>query len=437
MNDANRTDVPRWRIPLYARVILGVALGAAVGAYWGKRPFFTGGSYTALDLEDFGKVVIKALKALAAPLVFFGIVDSLIKTNIRGRQGLKLIAICLFNLTVAMSIGLAILHFFQPGATWLEQRPAVANKESEQRREASLSPLENFKKYIPDSLLSPFVENNVISIVLLGILTGAALRRVRLRQQQDGAASSVASIEDFVEAAFQALMQMLEWIVQVVPIAVFCTTAAVVGKYGIDVFRPLWVFLATMMAGLLLHALVYYPIAAWLFGKKSPRVYLGRGADAIVTGLSTNSSLATVPVTLRCLDSMGVSPASARLSACIGTNLNNDGIMLYEAMAAIFVLQSYGDALPFAEQIKIVMASVMAGVGIAGIPEAGIILLPVVLSSVGLSDTAIAETMPLLLPVDWIIARTRSGVNVMADMLVAIMLDGGRKHSAPASQSVE
>jgi Na+/H+-dicarboxylate symporter len=142
-----------------------------------------------------------------------------------------------------------------------------------------------------------------------------------------------------------------------------------------------------------------------------------------MTAISCNSSLATVPVTLRCLDGMGVSPQSARLAACVGTNLNNDGVTLYEAMAALFLAQALGYELSMGHQLLIVGASIMAGVGVAGIPEAGLIVLPLVLSAAGLPNQVIAAAIPLIMSVDWILARVRSGVNVMSDMLVAILLD--------------
>jgi Na+/H+-dicarboxylate symporter len=74
-------------------------------------------------------------------------------------------------------------------------------------------------------------------------------------------------------------------------------------------------------------------------------------------------------------------------------------------------------------QLLIVLASIMAGVGVAGIPEAGLIVLPLVLSAAGLPNQVIAAAIPLIMSVDWILARVRSGVNVMSDMLVAILLD--------------
>jgi Na+/H+-dicarboxylate symporter len=120
---------------------------------------------------------------------------------------------------------------------------------------------------------------------------------------------------------------------------------------------------------------------------------------------------------------MGVSPQSARLAACVGTNLNNDGVTLYEAMAALFLAQAMGYELSMGHQLLIVVASIMAGVGVAGIPEAGLVVLPLVLSAAGLPNQVIAAAIPLIMTVDWILARVRSGVNVMSDMLVAILLD--------------
>jgi len=189
------------------------------------------------------------------------------------------------------------------------------------------------------------------------------------------------------------------------------------------VFGDLGIYVAAMGSGLLLHALGYYVLAAWLIGRRSPRVYLGEGAPAIVSGMSMNSSLATVPLTLQSLARMKISDASARLSACVGTNLNNDGIVLYDAMAALFLSQALGYDLTLSQQAMVALASLMAGIGISGIPDAGLIVLPLVLATVGLPEPVIVGVLPVLFSVDWLIGRLRSGVNVMSDMLVAILLD--------------
>lgn len=420
----------RRRVPLALRVVIGVALGSILGVVFGREPWL--GGYGNEELGVLGMLVIRLLKALATPLILVAVLDSFLTTRITARTGWRFLGICLVNISIAMTIGLTILNMFEPGASWrgrlddisthLAAPEAVAGRPAAPPPGATLDPVRNISAYVPESVVKPLLENSVISLVLLAILAGAAMRRVKDRAL---APDGMLAIERFVGALFQVLTVMLLWVAEAVPFAVFAIVAQVVGRAGLDVFGILWLFLVTILAGLLIHTLVYYPVAAWLVGRKAPREYLGKGADAILTGLSCNSSLATVPITLRCLKDMRVSDASARMSACIGTNLNNDGIILYEAMATIFLCQAFGYDLSVGNQVTIVLASIMAGVGIAGIPDAGLIVLPLVLAAAGLPEATVAAAIPLIVPVDWIIARVRSGVNVMCDMLVAILLDRG------------
>ncbi|HZO88061.1 MAG TPA: dicarboxylate/amino acid:cation symporter [Chthonomonadaceae bacterium] len=434
----------RISVPLYVRVLIGVFLGAGLGAIFGKDVIALG--IKNEHLGRLGMLVIKLLRTLAVPLVLFAILDAFARTRISARRGGKLVLICLVNVSVAMCIGLLLMNTLKPGVRWrghLDQiRTELGNPQMKDRKvddpeapAATLDFLENVSYYVPSSLMKPLLYNNIITVVLIGLLAGAALRRVQERQREEGL-DSLRTVEKFIEAVYHILLQMLEWVVLAVPLAVLGVVAQVVGSVGLGVFKILWVFLAVMLLGLAVHALFYYPLAAWVVGKKSPRTYLDKGLDAILTGLSTNSSLATVPVTLRCLKKMGVSEASARLAACVGTNLNNDGITLYEAMAALFLAQAIGRDLGVAQQITVVLAAIMAGAGVAGVPEAGLIVLPLVLGAAGLPESIIVAALPLLLPVDWIIARCRSGVNVMSDMLVAIMLDGG-KTVEPCEKALE
>ena len=417
----------RWRLPLYTQVLIAVMCGTAFGAAFGQDPYL--GGLRNEHLGRLGMFVILLLKTLAIPLIFFAILDAFIRTSLPLRQGRNLILICLINVSVAMTIGLVIMNAWQPGLAWYGHvdelgivpgsKPSSADAVA--GPQGTLSPLEQIASYIPSTMLQPFSSNNVIGVVVLALLMGALLRRFHApTDHTDGA---IETIVQAVERIYHWLVRILWWVIYLVPFAVFGVLASVVGRVGLGVFSVLMVFLTAIMVGLMLHAFVYYPLVAWFIGKKPPKTYFGLGADAIVTAVSCNSSLATVPVTLRCLERMHVSPESARLAACVGTNLNNDGITLYEAMAALFLAQALGYDLSMGHQLLIVGASIMAGVGVAGIPEAGLVVLPLVLSAAGLPNHVIAAAIPLIMTVDWILARVRSGVNVMSDMLVAILLD--------------
>ena len=424
----------RRSFPLYAQVLIAVCCGATLGVLFGEASYLGG-----LRNEQLGRLglwVVWLLKTLAVPLIFVAILDSLIRTSLPLGQGVKLLAICLVNVTVAMIIGLTIMNLWQPGKAWQghveDLLHVVPGTNLKPIGTTSEHPLEDLLAYIPRTIGDPFQSNNIIGVVLMALGLGLALRWARKKSGQAGGVLD--HMAWAIERVYGWLVSVLWWVILVVPFAVFGVVASVVGRSGIAVFSALWIFLAAMLLGLAVHALLYYPLVAWWVGKKPPTVYIGKGADAIMTALSCNSSLATVPVTLRCLERMRVSSQSARLAACVGTNLNNDGITLYEAMAALFLAHALGYDLPMSKQIVIVGASIIAGAGVAGIPEAGMIVLPLVLSAAGLPDQVILAAIPLIMTVDWIIARARSGVNVMSDMLVAILLDVGRRATVTESQ---
>ena len=92
-------------------------------------------------------------------------------------------------------------------------------------------------------------------------------------------------------------------------------------------------------------------------------------------------------------------------------------------MAVLAIAQACGVELGLLQQLAVVAASVLAGAGIAGIPEAGLVMLPTVLAAVGLPEAAAAAAIPLVMPVDWILARARTALNVLSDMVVAVLLD--------------
>ncbi len=414
-----------FHLPLFVQVIIGVSLGAVLGVVFGKEPFLLGAGNE--QLGDLGLLVIRLLKALAVPLVLFAILDAFLTTQISARAGLKLLLICAVNVSVAFGIGLTLMNVLEPGIGSRAHFKKVLEEGNVPPLQSNLapdalSPIKALQSYVPESLVDPFSKNSIIPVVLLALLFGAALRRLKEN------ALDIHSIETFVHGAFQALVLVLGWVVKTVPFAVFGLVAQVVGRAGLGVFATLAPFLGVVLLGMGLHAFVYYPAVAWLIGRRTPREYIGKGADAVLTGLSTNSSLASVPVTLKCLtEKLGVTHESARLAACVGTNLNNDGITLYEAMAALFVAQALGLELTFGQQVVVVLSSLMAGIGIAGIPEAGLVMLPLVLGAMGLPPQMVAVAIAFVMPVDWILARARSGVNVMSDMVVAILLDGPRK----------
>src|SRR4051795_599933 len=94
------------RFPLSLQIVIGMAVGLVVGPLLGP---------SAAPLGELGKILIQLIKAVATPLLFFAIVNAILKSEVRGRQGLTMLGFALFNSCLALGIGLLISNLFHPG----------------------------------------------------------------------------------------------------------------------------------------------------------------------------------------------------------------------------------------------------------------------------------------------------------------------------------
>jgi len=205
--------------------------------------------------------------------------------------------------------------------------------------------------------------------------------------------------------------------------------ASIVGTSGFDPFVKLAWFVVAVLVALAVQS-TYYLVRIRFGSWVRPLALLRDLRDALVMAFSTASSTATMPVTYERLRyHVGLRERSASLGALVGSNFNNDGTALYEAMAALFVAQMLHVPLSLTQQVLVVLTSVVASVGAAGIPEAGLVTMTLVFSAVHLPLDFIA----LLLTVDWFLDRCRTVINVLGDVNVACLLDGKeREQPEPA-----
>ena len=367
-----------------------------------------------------GSLVVDLIKGLAGPLLFFAVLDAFLRTRVRARNAALMLGISGINAAIALTIGLTLSNLLRPG-TFLDQTvddPESADLDRFSAGQRPIDFLHDLLGFVPTNPVVPFVEGSILSIVILAVLGGAALRRAKDEQIRQGR-DDYRAIESGVATIYRAIEAALGWVIALIPVAVFGVVARTVGSQGFEPFLGLFAYVGVAVLGLAIQVGVVYQTWVVLVAQMPLARFWAGAKEAVAYALGASSSLATLPVTLRCLDRMGVSPTSARLSACVGTNFNNDGILLYEAMAVLFVAQAYGLDLSIGQQLIAALSCLIAGIGIAGVPEAGLISLALVLSTVGLP----LELLPLLLTVDWALSRCRAMTNVVSDILVAVLLD--------------
>jgi Na+/H+-dicarboxylate symporter len=399
--------IGRWNaIPLYIRILVALVIGLLTGLLLGER---------ALVFEIPSKVILQLLGALAPPLILVAVTHVLMTTEVSGRTAGKLAGLLLLNTIVAIVIGMFVANVVRPGS-WSELKmPETADRNESK----TASPTELLVQNVPKSLLGPLGDKqNIIGVILIAVAFGVALRGVKSKPIQN--------VQNLVEIAYEVLLKVLHWIIQLVPIGVFAIVAKVVGTEGFGPFKAMGAFIFSVLLALALQA-TWYLLRIRFFSWVRPLDVLHGMRDAFTMAFSTGSSTATMPVTYSCLtEKVGLREKSASMGALVGANFNNDGTALYEAMAALFIAQLIGQPLSFVQQLTIVLTSIIASVGAAGIPEAGLVTMTLVFNAVGLP----VEYIALLLTVDWFLDRCRTTINVLGDVNVSCLLDGKTKTAA-------
>jgi Na+/H+-dicarboxylate symporter len=316
---------------------------------------------------------------------------------------------------MAIVIGMLVANVVRPGSWSQFKKPEAAAKDESKKA----SPAELLAQNVPKSLLGPLGDKqNIIGVIFIAVAFGIALRGVRSKPIQN--------VQNFVELAYEVLLTVLHWIIQLVPIGVFAVVAKVIGTEGFGPLKAMGVFVFSVLLALALQA-TWYLLRIKLFSWVRPRDVVRGMRDALVMAFSTGSSTATMPVTYECLtEKVGLREKSASMGALVGANFNNDGTALYEAMAALFIGQMIGQDLSIVQQLLIILTSIIASVGAAGIPEAGLVTMTLVFTAVGLD----IQYIPLLLTVDWFLDRCRTTINVLGDVNVSCLLDGKTKPAA-------
>jgi Na+/H+-dicarboxylate symporter len=157
----------------------------------------------------------------------------------------------------------------------------------------------------------------------------------------------------------------------------------------------------------------------WVFTKKPPRFFLGGIAPAQLLAFSTSSSAATLPVTMeRVIEHLGVDDEVASFVLPIGATVNMDGTSLYQAVAAVFIAQTFGMDLSLGAQLGIILTATLASIGSAAVPGAGMVMLVIVLAQAGIPEVGLALIFAIDRPLD----MCRTTINVTGDATVSMIV---------------
>jgi Na+/H+-dicarboxylate symporter len=392
---------------LHWKIIIGMAAGVIVGLVVNESSTLPSVIKTPISvvfaptIGPIGQIFIKLLKMLIVPLILASMVTGVARVgDIRKLGGLggKTLLFYITTTFASVLVGLVLVNVIRPGAG----APGVGGDVPEvMHTQVTIGSL--LLSMIPANPVKAMAEMQILPLIVFSLLFGAVLTTMREKGKP---------LVDLFDSLNEAMMKLTDWVIQLAPFGVFALLAAVVAETGAGIFANLGKYMATVLIGLSVHALVTLPVLLKLVGGAKPKRYFGKVAPALTTAFSTASSSATLPLTIDCVETEA--KVSSRVSSFVlplGATINMDGTALYESVAAVFIAQVYGIDLAFGQQVLIFLTATLAAIGAAGIPSAGLVTMAIVLNAVGLP----LEGIGMVLAVDRILDMCRTTVNVWGD----------------------
>tara|TARA_B100001996_G_scaffold382936_1_gene376406 strand:- start:388 stop:1650 length:1263 start_codon:yes stop_codon:yes gene_type:complete len=412
------------KIPLHWKIIIGMILGVLFGFIMSN--FNEVGKQFISDwIKPFGTIFINALKLIAIPLILASLIkgiSDLKDISKLSKMGGVTITTYIITTVIAVSIGLAIVNVIKPGdsiseETRTELLSAYEDDADEKREVAKVAknsgPLQPIIDIVPSNIINAATDNkNMLQIIFFSILFGISMILIPEKKSKP--------LKEFFDSLNEVILKIIDIIMNFAPYGVFALLATlIVEAPKWDLLKSLLLYSITLIIGLLLLILVYIIIVRLLLNK-SPNFFIKGILPAQLVAFSTSSSAATLPVTMdRVHNNLNVKKEVSSFVLPIGATINMDGTAVYQAIAAIFIAQTFGLDLSLTAQLGIIVTATLASIGAAAVPSAGIIVLVIVLAQAGIPEAGLA----LIFAVDRPLDMCRTVVNITGDATVSMLVD--------------
>ncbi len=409
LHPAATSGAPAVRRPfyrsLYFTVLLAIVAGGVIGHLW---PDF------GQSLKPLGDAFIKLVKMIIAPVIFLTITTGI--AGMRdlkqvGRVAAKAFAYFLVFSTLALIIGLVIANVVQPGRG-LNIDPATLNAGAVAQYTAAAheSTIVGFLTgIIPNTLVSAFVEGNILQTLFVSILFGIALAM---------AGDVAAPVTRALDALSQVVFKLVAILMKAAPIGAFGAFAFTIGAYGLGAIANLAALIATFYVTSLVFVVGVLGLVCLVNGFSIFRLisYL---KEELLLVLGTSSSEAALPSLMQKLERAGAPKSVVGLVVPTGYSFNLDGTNIYMTLAALFIAQAMNIELSLQDQLLLLLVAMISSKGAAGITGAGFITLAATLAVVPGVPVA---GMALILGIDRFMSECRALTNFVGNAVATLVV---------------
>ena len=390
---------------------IGMVLALLLGGIFGflNLAFFNGFA------EITGKLFISMLKLISLPMIFLAIVSTLTRMTSLSEAGFllrKILKYTLFTTIIAAAIGMILFVIIQP------VKSAEAAIAAVPKQGSYFSFLLNI---IPEHMVQPFIENNVLGMAFIGTILSLAILKLPKDQST--------LLRDFFGALFAAILKITSTLILLMPIGIFAFTVQFVQNIRSEAnqLQQLLFYGICVIAANLIQGLVVLPLILKFKGISPTRTAKGM-LPALTMAFFSKSSNASLPLALDCAKNrLGISDKTASFSLPLCSIINMNGCAAFILITLFFVCSSQGIHFTLWEMIPWIFLSTLAAIGNAGVPMGCFFLTTAFLIGMGVP----IELMGMILPLYSLFDMIETALNVWSDSCITTVVD--KELKAPAS----
>jgi DAACS family dicarboxylate/amino acid:cation (Na+ or H+) symporter len=408
---------------LPSKILLGLVVGAAAGV---TVNLATGGgpavkTLVSLVTEPIGRMWLSALIMVVIPLILSTLslgVAGLGNLKRLGRIGLITLLCFLGLTTLSTTLGLTVMNVVAPGRSLdpIVKSQLMETYKGQTEGAMGLSgnalSIDLLVKIVPRNPVAAAASGDMLAVIFVSLMLGVALTLMPREKAEP--------MLQFLDSLGHVTVTIIELVMKVAPIGVFCLIFSVTARFGLSLLVNLAQFVVTVVGSLAFFQFVGYSVILALVARRSPAEFFRKARIVMITAFSTSSSNATLPTTMRVSEQeLGIPREIGGFVLPLGATMNMNGTALFEGATVLFLAQVFGVHLPLSAQLVVVLMSVVTAIGVAGIPGGSIPLLMMVLGMVGVPMEGIA----IILGVDRILDMCRTTLNVTGDLVTATIVD--------------
>ena len=375
-------------------------------------------------MDFIATVYTRLFQLLAVPTIVLAVITTFATFGSQGSGRIfgRTLTYTLLTTFAAAAVGAILFVLIAPGNLPLE---ALGNS-TEAVDAPQTSYIDHIISIIPNNIVRPILEGNVLSLLLLAFAVGIGLSKL---PESENKAVVVKGLSGLQELLF-LLIRGLIW---TLPLGIIAFSAQLSAQISAGVVADsIGKYVLVVIGGNVIQFFVVLPLFLLSRGL-NPIHVLGKMTPAVLMALFTKSSAATLPVTMETAENrLGVRKNIARFVLPICTTINMNGCAAFILVTSLFVMQNGGTPITLPTILLWILISVVSAVGNAGVPMGCYFLTLSLMSGVG----APIAILGIILPIYTIIDMIETAENVWSDSCVAAIVNSYDKETASPTPAV-